>query len=187
VEASDLVLYIASKVGTVPGRTSLQKLCYFANFKLGADIPFKPHYYGPYSPQIARATDSLLAFDFVDESRESGTLSSPWTTPGGTVITDWERRSYKLTSEGESYLKKLPRRRREALSKANDLIAKLSAVTKLDAKKLSTLAKVHLIIHQHGQSPKDVDGIMAAAKIEAWRLTRNQVERALKTLSSLPL
>ncbi|MFI5418228.1 MAG: hypothetical protein ACHQ2Y_04950 [Candidatus Lutacidiplasmatales archaeon] len=187
MKPADVVLYITSRIGTVPGRTVLQKLCYFANVKAAAGIPFKAHYYGPYSPDVARATDSLLVFDYVDEKTESGSLSSPWMTRRGTVITDWERRCYNLTATGKNYWDRIPKEQREALGKADELIAKLERATRLDARKLATLAKVHFLMQQNQLAPTDVPGILAAAKAEGWKMTESGVERALKTLSSLPL
>jgi len=187
MEATDLVLYVTSRVETVPGRTALQKLCYFVNVKSGAGVPFKAHYYGPYSPDIARATDSLLVFDLIEERKESGSLSSPWVNRQGAVITDWERRSYSLSVEGKAYWEKAPKEGKESLATADDLIEKLRKATRLDAKKLATLAKVHFLIDQNNLAADDIAGIISTAKDEGWRITEGGVRVALKSLALLQL
>ncbi|MFZ0891007.1 MAG: hypothetical protein WB778_09135 [Thermoplasmata archaeon] len=185
MEPSDVVLYVASKVKLVPGRTSLQKLTYFANVKLRANVAFRPHYYGPYSSQIAEVTDNLLSDAFLDEVRESGSLSSPWVTPGGTVMTDWERRSYSITDAGKHYLQRLPLKRLRELRKLDPVLAKLQKDTNLDPKPISNLAKVHFLCQETPSIRSNIDSISLAAKGYGWKLTDSDVEGALKTLDSL--
>lgn len=185
--SSDLILYITSKMGTIPGRTSLQKLCYFADLETSGAIPFKPHYYGPYSSEVANNADALLSYNYLDERKETGSLSSPWTTAGGTVITDWERRSYTITSDGDRYLSRLSYERRAELAKADKLLAALKEATNLDPTKLSTLAKVHFVVTHDGASRSDRAAILAAIKANGWKLSVIDVNRALKTLGQLHL
>ncbi|MCL4308960.1 MAG: hypothetical protein M1126_06365 [Candidatus Thermoplasmatota archaeon] len=187
MEPSDVIVYVTSKVGTVPGRTVLQKLCYFVNAETGSAIPFRPHYYGPYSSDVAEATDTLLSSGFLDESKESGSLSSPWVTPGGTVITDWERRTYKLTKDGETYLGRLPADERKILARSEPLLDALRDSTGLDPTKLSNVAKIHFIISTRQAERSNRESLVTAVNRNGWRLSATDVEEALKTLDKLTL
>ncbi len=62
-----LALY--SLGGEIKGRTKLQKTIYFLAITSGADpheFGFGPHFYGPYSEEVADAVDRLKSLGFVD-------------------------------------------------------------------------------------------------------------------------
>jgi hypothetical protein len=114
-------------------------------------------------------------------------LSSPWVTPGGTVITDWERRTYKLTKDGETYLGRLPADERKILARSEPLLDALRDSTGLDPTKLSNVAKIHFIISTRQAERSNRESLVTAVNRNGWRLSATDVEEALKTLDKLTL
>jgi uncharacterized protein YwgA len=54
LEVSEFILaLIGSKPDGLNGRTTVQKLGYFASIMLGKDFGYGPDFYGPYSTSIA--------------------------------------------------------------------------------------------------------------------------------------
>jgi uncharacterized protein YwgA len=61
------------------GRTLLQKKVFFVNELLKGTIAFLPHYYGPYSREVASAVDSLVSAGLLTERPERfPEYDTPW-------------------------------------------------------------------------------------------------------------
>ena len=56
--------------GKFSGKTLLQKTIFFLNELLELGISFKPHYYGPYSSDVASSIADLTALGFLEEIEE---------------------------------------------------------------------------------------------------------------------
>src|SRR5271170_1950900 len=83
--------------GEIKGRTKLQKTIYFLAVTTGhnpEDFGYRPHFYGPYSEEVAEAVDRLKALGFVTQSIAGG---------GGYDNRGFEvaRFDFKLNVEGE--------------------------------------------------------------------------------------
>jgi hypothetical protein len=91
---SDLILAIIEKHGAsgCRGRTRLQKEVYFLRGRLGVPVVYQPHYYGPYSAELAFTTQSLVAEGLVTEDVTPVESESRFE---GRLYT------YKLTADGE--------------------------------------------------------------------------------------
>lgn len=181
LQPNDLVLAIISEAGKVPGRTSLQKLCYFVNEELDAGVPFKAHYYGPYSEEIANAADVQVGAHLVHEEVERGQYFKAGKTR------EWARHSYSLTADGERYLDWLVRHSPVPKNEIRAVVSKLQAETSLDPDSLAKLAKVRFIADRlHGTSPHPVL-VTRCAKQYGWRLAPSVVRQSLITLNRLQL
>jgi uncharacterized protein YwgA len=64
--------------GPLVGRTRLQKVMYFLCERLDIDAAYFPHYYGPYSEEVAGAMDSLVARGLVEEEAEPAATGGPF-------------------------------------------------------------------------------------------------------------
>lgn len=179
----ELVLSVVDVAGEVPGKTVLQKLCYFSSEKLGTDLEFRPHYYGPYSPKVSNTTDDALAVDFLSEEIERGSLASPWETPSGKKMTEWERHNYELTDDGEMYITALREEQDSELRQLETLVEELRRVTDFDASTISNMAKVHYIQKEtDAASPADIQG---EATEWNWDLSLPEITTAIGNLEDL--
>lgn len=185
VDANDLVLSVVHRAGSVPGRTALQKLCYFANDRIGTGIPFRAHYYGPFSRNIAASTDLLVISNFLSESVATGALSAPSVQPSGGVSTEWEQHSYRITPDGERFFERREKNFSEQYRVVDRVVDSLRSETGFDATRLSELAKIHFLKSNTGaNSPQE---LMARAGELQWKVSLAAVERALNTLERLKL
>lgn len=181
VEANLLVVSAISAAGTIPGRTSLQKVCYFANFRLGGRVFFFAHYFGPYSPEVARAATELVSSRLVQDRVESGSLSEPWVTTKGRLITEWERHNLTISPDGRRYLKSIQDERKPQIFHVRGIVKNLSKATDLDPSALALAAKVHFIAHSEGaQTWRQVK---SKARAHGWDVADGDLKAALRTLA----
>ena len=60
MDASDAIIAVVKVAGNnILGRTSIQKIVYFLSIFEIVDIKYRPHYYGPYSADVASSTQML--------------------------------------------------------------------------------------------------------------------------------
>ena len=71
MELSDAILVSADKSRGKATRTVLQKLLYLASIKGLVETDFEPHYYGPYSSEIAGLLEDLSSAGLVEETSET--------------------------------------------------------------------------------------------------------------------
>ncbi len=160
----------------IVGRTLLQKKLYFACVLLGQDLGFRPHYYGPYSRQVADATDSLVTNRFLEEQVE--------VFPEGNVFGERRRHSYKITQEGAALLQSVNQQTdarpwHETLQKIN------SHPVAADFNLLSIAAKAATIrARVREASPKDIS---RHANAYGWKLPPDKLELAEEFLAHLGL
>jgi uncharacterized protein YwgA len=161
---------------TLVGRTLLQKKIYFASFLVKDDLSFKPHYYGPFSQEVADATDSLVSNRFIEEQVE--------VFPDRNMFGERRRHSYKITDDGSELLRSISgqpdvRRWREALNRIN------SQPVATDFNLLSTAAKVVTILTdiREGKTSE----IREKAQQYGWNLTNEQINSVAEFLESLGL
>src|SRR5262245_47705849 len=71
MNAYDFVhLALLAMGGEIRGKTKLQKTVYFIGLlcKMEEDLGYRPHFYGPYSAEVAGAAQSLRALGFATQS-----------------------------------------------------------------------------------------------------------------------
>lgn len=185
MDSNDLVLCVVRQAGTVPGRTALQKLCYFANEKIDAGVSFKAHYYGPFSRSVAMSTDLLVISNFLSEARATGTLSHPSVDSSGDVKTEWEQHNYQITLDGEKYFQNKVSKFGDTIGALGSVIEGLRRLTGLDASQLSEMAKIHYL--EKHSAARSVDDLVRGAAGFGWQLSNAAVEKALSRLEELSL
>ena len=131
-----LALYAAG--GTIEGKTTLQKLCYFASIKSGLDFGYEPHFYGPYSKAISRATDELIVSDFILERGR---------------ITRYDRviYTYSLTNDGINIARDLKKQKPELYSILKEIFEICDKTVGNNILILSWAAKIYYLLQKKGK------------------------------------
>jgi uncharacterized protein YwgA len=174
-----LVLHAAE--GRIEGRTKLQKMVYFVGVltKRENELGFRPHFYGPYSQDVAAAVDKLRALGFLCQTIIGG---------GGTDRHGFEiaRYDYELTEDG----KQIAEEKRQTYPKTWKRIkAAVNRILKSDIDdyvKLSIAAKTYFI---HGK----LKGSTSASDLEqlstrfGWKVSRDEIQEAFQWLKSVHL
>lgn len=179
VDSREVVLAIVQTLGTVPGRTVLQKISFFLNNSLGLGIEFKPYFYGPYSEEIAVATDSLVGYGFLEE--ESIRLSSSTTD---NPMSESKQYKYSLTPRG----KKLVEARSANLPEYRLVEEKIqdferNGLNLQSATLLAAIAKIAFImIHEERRLGRDE--IAAIARDLGWKLSPDEVAQLLDYMNA---
>lgn len=163
--------------GKVDGKTKLQKLVYFLGVLTGREqqLDYRPHYYGPYSAEVADAMDLLSAREFVQLSHA---------TMGGTDDRGFElvRTDYSLSPDGEKIA--------EAKSKSNPALFReikhaaevLDKLKDRDYVKLSIAAKTYFMLKEDPTAD-----LPSLAKQFGWLVTEKQINEAKLLLDSVGL
>jgi uncharacterized protein YwgA len=164
--------------GTIRGKTMLQKRMYFLSVKLDLDLRFGPHYYGPYSADVAAANVDFTSLGFLFER------SATW----GFDHRSFEkaRYDYELTNAGW----RLAERKAQA---TGDLWIRIEGAAKsitdagdLDYMELAIAAKAYFaLMHLQGKAP--VDEIAKLLPKFGWSVTKEQLSSATSFLAKAGL
>jgi uncharacterized protein YwgA len=178
----DFVLMTIDSAGDRPefGRTSLQKLTYFAALALGRDLGHRPHYYGPFSNTVERDTEALVFSDLVEERVQS---------LGFATAARWEARQYeyKISETGRERVQQLRKHHPEEASALASLIESiLEHAGRLDQRILSAAAKVHFIGKREDKAVS-IDDVRRAARDYGWKLSEREVEKVMELLEKVGL
>lgn len=178
----NLVLLILSELGGhVEGKTRVQKLVYFVGELIGRDLGYRPHYYGPYSQDVADALVILKLHGFLSETRTPFGTDAVWggekarydfrLTPTAADAVDWLRREYSAEAAhvAEAVLR---------LQKAG--------APPQDIKPLSVAAKAHFIVKRGGRPVTPVE-IAERAQEFGWQVTGEQIDGVRDLLQHLEL
>ena len=160
-----ILLNIRASGESAIGRTVLQKLIYLQS-KLGIAInaTYIPHYYGPYSRDIATALADLVAFDYVDEKRSREAFGY----------------AYTLTRDGEGIADDSEKKNKEWFEKIKNIISECRSC--LMPGPMSYAAKVHHIRSIDPTfRPEDVAGMFG------WKMDDREVRTGQKLLERLGL
>lgn len=177
MEPSYIILTIIKhNNGKFIGKTLLQKTVFFLNELLGLNIPFKPHYYGPYSSEVAVAIENLVALGFVKEVEES--------LPAWDVWGEVRRYIYELTDEGEEILDDI-----KLHPQYNDISNQLNLIglysESKDYNKLSKAAKIYFIVKAKGKITRNE--IKKEAVKLGWSLEDKEINKLSSFLEELDL
>lgn len=179
MNSNELVLAVVSKARKVPGRTSLQKICYFANEFLRTQIAFRPHFFGPFSVDVADSANVLVSADLIDEQIESGTFLKSG------KAREWTRHTYSISQDGLKYLAWLEKRGPGLDPRLEEIVRRLKSLTDFDQDSLSKLAKVHYIRKELGRHSPNGSLITKRARELGWTLSASDVRLALSHLAEL--
>lgn len=157
----------------IPSRTMLQKLVYLAADQAGEDVPFAPHFYGPYSSELQDEVEELVAAGWITESAEQ---RDPWQPTPFDVV----QYRYRLTPLGRSEADRVPSRIRTTAAR---LIETAHSAHAWNQASLSIAAKLHHIRRVNPEIGEDA--VPAVAEQFGWRITEPQVRRGAALLARL--
>jgi hypothetical protein len=167
--------------GEIRGKTKLQKTAYFLGVltDMLEDLGYQPHFYGPYSAEIAGAAARLRALGFARQTVVGG---GAFDQAGFEVA----RYDLRLTEEGYRVAEdkaKVYGKEWDKVRKGAEILTKAPAQ---DHIKLSVAAKTYFMLGQKKGLARAED-FAALAGDFGWRVTPTQVKEAAGFLKSLGL
>lgn len=163
-----LILHASKDCNRIDGRTTLQKVAYFASNSLKTDYGHFPHYFGPYSPIIAQNLEQLASLGLISEEA---------------VITAKERKmySYSLTDDGKTYADSLVKRYKKQYQQIKKIVDSVSNIGGDRISRLSAAAKVHYLA-THSREKLTIKTAIEKAQSIGWNLEESQIVGGAKTL-----
>jgi|YelNatPaOPRAMG01_1025707.scaffolds.fasta_scaffold141165_2 uncharacterized protein YwgA len=169
------ILVAVDAAGCV-GRTALQKIIFFAKEAGLTEADYKPHYYGPYSREVAANLLSLVAAGWIQE------ISEAW--PNGSVFGERHRYTYRLTPTGQDALKKLVEGNDSAAEALRKIVRLCQQKTGLDFQMLSWAAKIHFLSNKRRELHSASDVAQEARKW-GWEVREEDVPKVAGLLEEL--
>lgn len=173
---NSVVLAVVEKAQEVPGRTSLQKLVYFANEVANLGIPFQPHYFGPFSVEVAASVDNLVAARMLSDDVETGIFVRRGRSR------QFTRHTYTLTPDGSRYLAWVRSKGLLDDQSFSETLDRLKKHTRLQPDPLSKLAKVDFILKELKDDTSTPRSISYVAKQHDWAISPLEARRFLAEL-----
>ena len=181
MDAEDVVLgIVAAAGGTVEGRTYLQKVAYFAGKRIGLELGFRPHYYGPYSRLISAETDRQVTLQFLSEDRRELVRAGETGLPFDPVLY-----VYSLREEGRRYCEILEESDRESFGSLRDVVDKIKE-SGADYRQLSCAAKLDYLLTAAGGSIARETAKREARQL-GWQLEDPDIDAAVDALQRMGL
>ena len=165
------------------GRTTLQKLAYFACVKGLGQFKFGPHYYGPYSKGVTSAADLLVGFDLLEERSEIlGEKADPWLQEIGGEMKAY---TYSLTSEGEKFVEASKAKNGREWTGLGQLVEDCRAESGLSPSILASAAKIHYLLSSGTIARVTPESVGEAASKFGWKLSAPDVAKTRALLTRL--
>ncbi len=182
----DLILLVIGneKQKRLRGRTTLQKKLYFLSVLNETNLGFRPHYYGPYSSEVAENLDTLVSTGFLKEVTETLVSETSTVSRDRNIFGEIRRHTYSLTPDGKTVMKEIEQEDgyMEWVKALNLLNRKLSNNY---FNTLSIAAKVYYIVNQQGSATREQ--IRNIAEKYGWNINHSQIEKVLSLLENLTL
>lgn len=156
--------------GSLPGRTRLQKVVYFICERLSIDAAYFPHYYGPYSEEVAGAVDSLVARGLVEEEVDPGATGGQYE---GRVYT------YSLTEAGKELTRVLEESDPSEVRSVREEFAELLC-NNPSTQTLAVASKLHILMPPSGTVTSGQ--LRENARERGWGLRGDEVEAGIDFL-----
>ncbi len=179
--AYDFVHLALSAVGgRIEGKTKLQKTIYFlGKFTSNLDmLGYRPHYYGPYSSDVAAASDRLRSLGFVDCNIASGGRLD---SRGFEVA----RCDFTLNVEGVRLAKSKAERYPRLWEDLQKAAARLEGAGNPDYKLLSVAAKTDFMLENREKAT--TGELSKLARTFGWTVSDDEVLEAGKFLEKVDL
>lgn len=167
---------LAANNNTIRGRTVIQKLVYLSSKKIPSlDVPpYKPHYFGPFSPGLRWALGRMVSFYFLYEEYPPGDMYSGY--------------KYSLTRDGHKLAKESKERNNgtfEEIAKIVDICRKFGG---LKTAPLSYASKIHYLLSSHETgSGMSLANAVKYAKELGWKVSEDNVDQGAELLEQLGL
>jgi len=165
--------------GIICGKTKLQKKLDFISIMLGWDLGYGPHYYGPYSADVANSNQELKSLGYVSESIAS---AGAYYDQGFEVT----RHDFLLTADARIILGAKKRRNAEAWTQIESAAARLKEAGDLSDLELSIAAKAYFLLNENGSSAR-TDELVKMARMFGRSVTEHDVTKAVEFLKRLGL
>jgi uncharacterized protein YwgA len=167
--------------GEIQGKTKLQKSMYFLGILADCveELGYRPHFYGPYSEDVADAVDELRGLGFVDRSVASGGAVDP----SGFEVARFD---FRLNDEGKQIAKTKAAKNPALWRKIQRAVERFRAVQTRDYVKLSIAAKTYFMLGER-KGTADVKELAALAGKFGWSVSPEQVNEAAGILRKLGL
>lgn len=181
MDASDAIIAVVKVAGNnILGRTAIQKIVYFLSISGIVDVKYRPHYYGPYSADVASSIQMLASIDFMNETVETSK------TTGYTVPENWKKYHYSLSSDGEQFFEEFKKSNKADFDEISRIVEICRNSENFNPEILSWAAKVNYILSKK-KEPMTYDAIITTADSFGWDLSQEQVDMALELLRNLGL
>ena len=178
MKASEVFLLMLGEAGgTMRGKTLIQKKAYFLNALLDLGLPYNPHYYGPYSPELDNSIGKCKALGLVEQKTVGFGVD-------GETGFEKKRFDYTLTADGQEVLDDLERRKPDECRKIKDCLEKLSQAGDEDYVSLSIAAKTYHILKENSTSIRP-DEVANEAKQFGWDISQGSIDKAVGFLSEM--
>lgn len=175
-----VTLTLLAAGGEVRGKTKLQKLVYFVGALTESleQLGYRPHFYGPYSDDVADALGQLRAIGVIDQND-----------------TDWgfdrkgfevKRYDYRLNDAGRTYAQRLAKRMPELFGQVRSAIEGCKLAGDPDYMDLSIAAKTYFLLGQKKGKARLEELANLSPKF-GWNVNSGQIKQAAKYLEKLGL
>jgi hypothetical protein len=167
--------------GKIRGKTKLQKTIYFLG-RLSNHIDelgYNPHFYGPYSSEVAEAANRLRSIGFLEQSVASGGAFDS----RGFEVARWD---FALDEEGRKVAELKARKNRDVWRKIEKASAVLKEAGDMDYQRLSIGAKTDFLLGQKGGRAKIKDLEKLASRF-GWTVKKPEIVESAKFLEKIGL
>jgi uncharacterized protein len=175
--------FLAMKNHEIKGNTKLQKTVYFLGLRTGLEeeLGYRPHFYGPYSDEVADAVGRLKALGFLDHSHAGvGSVDSR----GFEVV----RSDYRLNDDGRKVAEIKKKKFEKEWGEIERGAAELETLLTKDYMQLSIAAKIKFMLgERQDRSPVKPNELAAMASRFGWSVTPEQVQSAASWLAEAGL
>ena len=162
----------------ISGRTALQKKVYFLGIILQEDHGFSPHYYGPYSAQVADANAELKSLNYL---REEVNVYG-WDHKGFEMA----KYDYSLTEDGLKLLERKKKKYPEEWGKILDCANAIKDAGNLNYMELSIAAKAYFVLTREGGRANSNTIKIVAEKL-GWSIDETALDRSIDFLDKIDL
>jgi len=171
MDARDFVaMTLLASGGHVQGKTKLQKLVYFVGVLTDSleELGYRPHFYGPYSDDVAYAITQLKAIGALDQ-----------------VVSEWGYH-FTLNDPGKAYAAGVSQRCSDLWRRVQKAVQAYNEAGDKDYMALSIAAKTYFLLG-HKKAPATDEELTQLASQFGWTVSVDQVRQAAEYLSRLHL
>ena len=173
--------------GKIKGSTKLQKTVYFIGVmtKTVEELGFYPHFYGPYSDEVASAAARLQGLGFLERTPVRGYGCGS----GGFEVVRYD---YALNKEGRQIAKEKTAQYPTLWKKILKAVSVLKRVGDQDYMKLSVAAKTYFMLCGKSALPGQkqtatMEELVKLAKKFGWKVSEKEVKEAANLLQKIKL
>lgn len=175
-----VTLTLLATGGEVRGSTKLQKLIYFVGVLTDSldELGYRPHFYGPYSDDIAYAVRQLRAIGVIDRNETAWGHDR-----SGFEVTRYD---YRLNEAGTKYAQGLAKRKPELCKSIEQAYEVFKRAGDRDYMELSIAAKTYFLLGQR-KGKSSMQELARLAPRFGWSVRPEQIKWAAEYLQKLSL